>query len=765
MSKKIILLSTAPPMSCGIATFSEHVLQAFNQVWDSDQIKIERVPVADKDNDNEVFNTYELVIEKNKVKSYMSVASTLNKDKDVIAVLLQHEFGIFGGVDGGHICKFVSELQKPLYTTLHTVLEKPTDSQKKVVQTLADSSFKISTMIHSSAKLLSENYGIDNSKIEIIPHGIPYVSFKQTTEPRKQLGLPVSAKIATTFGLLGPGKGIEFAIQAIAANLEKHPNLHYLIIGATHPNVVKSSGEKYRDGLKSLAKELKAENHIHFIDKFVEETELLSWIQAGDLYICPPQNPQQASSGTLAYALGSGRAVVATRFKHAVDVINNDNGALAEISEFKELAEKIDLLLSNPIHLYRMGKNAYYNTRDWLWHNVVIQLGQQFKDQLIKVDTVSNLTSDQIQELFQLSLPSPNLTPLLQRTDEIGLWQFGQHDIDDIIYGYTLDDNARAAIAVNNVTKYFPETLQSFQALSLLEIYINFIINAFDDNYNVHNYYDHSYLPDYDLNSSENLLDARSRGVWAIGEVINNQTLPLSIINSCRKFFNTYLGSEALLPAEPSLRAASFSGLGILGYLQSDHVESKQVAALEKALDNRLRFITKELLKHTNGSDWVWYEPIISYANGIISQFHLQALEYFNNGDKQQSFDDALAALDFLYKNSINNNIPSPVGQDGWLKKDSDKATYDQQPEEPAHLVLACLIAYQVTKKDKWLERANNMQRWFYGNNLQKVEVYNRETGAVYDGLTKTGVNLNQGAESLVIHLIALTKLIASNNY
>lgn len=739
MTQKIYLISTAPPRACGIATFSENIIESFKLVWNSQKISMERIPLY-SENEVHSYEEYQLKIRINNREDYLHVANTINADPQCAGVFIQHEYGIYGGNDGEYIVDLVKHVRKPILTTLHTVLQTPSPNQCKILRDLSVNSNQVSVMIESSKEILVNDYGIVPEKIIILAHGIPHTPFRLVKEPREILGLPRDSLITLTFGLLGPGKGIENAIKSVAANLEKHPELHYLIVGATHPNVVLNSGETYRDGLKQLAQNLGADNNIHFVNKFVEEEELLDWIQASDLYICPPENPQQASSGTLAYALGAGRPVLATNFLHAKDIVTENRGRLVEIGDVDAMKDALNELLGDKRRLYRMGKNAYFETRSWLWTNVLLKIGHTFK----------SFTTDMA---LELQIPDPNLSPLLKRTDQIGMWQFGDLNNDSQIDGYTLDDNARAAIAASKIVSAYPESLLSLQALSLIDRYIKFTLNSFESTKTVHNYFTNTNIPDYDRNSLENLDDARARGIWAVGEIISNETIPSSKKVEVRKLWHQIISDKDFVLPEKSLRASCFTGLGIISVLTSkSYQEDTYTNTLILALNNRLKNVS-DTLRNNSDQEWNWYEPIICYANAVISEFHLRSAKYFNNSDEESL---ALRALRFLNSCSHTDTVATPVGQNGWYPKNGIRADFDQQPEEPAHLTIANCYAYKYTGDKFWQEHALASLTWFYGNNVHKIRVYNHYSGAVYDGLTKLGLNLNEGAESLVMYLIAL---------
>jgi glycosyltransferase involved in cell wall biosynthesis len=729
-SKKswIAFLSTYPPRECGIATFTRDLVEACDDLFlpheETKIIAMQEDAMTGRRYSKKVIGTITHSVQ----AEYRQAARKLNSLAQVKLVCIEHEFGIFGGSYGVFLLDFLDQLTKPVCITLHTVLPAPNDEMKAVVQKLGNRVDMITVMTRLSKEILVAEYSLDESKIRIIPHGIHPAAYSEGQKEKKRLKLSKRV-VLSTFGLLSSGKGIEYALDALAMVVKEHPEVMYLIIGATHPNVQRHEGEKYREFLTEKITALGLQSHVSFYNKYLSTDELLEFLSATDIYLSLSLNPDQAVSGTLSYALGAGRTVISTAFAQAKEDVTNEVGFLVGFKDPKDISQKLLHFLNNKKEITNKGKNAYFRTRRMTWQNVALASMKAY------VSIVPELNR------ADLALPPIKLSHLAHLTDSFGIFQFAALSDPDPAYGYTLDDNARALMAM----AIYHEKHGGTQAAKLLGIYLKAVqYMSKPGEKGFHNYVNFDKTLSVERNKIENLEDANARCYFALCVVQASASLSQSVRDHTQKLLaeNFSFENRAASP-----RALAYYLKGFAELLKSDPANS--------ILKERIKIYANFLVDRFNdvkGADWAWFEDILSYSNGVLPEAMFVAYQVTG---EQVYYDIAKQTLDFLIGFSFRGNVCIPIGQSGWYRKSGERHFYDQQPEEVTALVSALKVAYNTTSDEKYQEKLYQAFSWYLGNNLLGQIVYDQATGGCYDGLGEKEINLNQGAESTVVYLLA----------
>lgn len=721
----VVFFSTFPPRECGIATFTQDLTNAFDsQYYPKEESKI----VAINNNNNKFIYPKKVIdeIDQQKREDYSEVAKRLNALHQVRLVNLQHEFGIFGGEYGNYIIDFLKEIKKPVVVTFHTVLPGPNPILHKTVIELASYVKRIIVMTRTSKEILVRDYAIDSEKIAIIPHGIhpqPYTDHgKSKTALKLKRNLVVS-----TFGLLSRGKGIEYAIDAMPEVVKRFPSVKYLVIGATHPDVLKKEGEAYRNELTERVKNLGLEKNVVFYNQYLSTDELLGFLEATDVYVALPLDPNQAVSGTLSYALGAGRPVVSTSFAQAREDVTPDVGVLVDFRNSDQVRDALITLLDDKKKREEMGKNAYFRTRKMEWRNVVLSYMREY------ISLVHSLG------MSEKNLPKMKIRHIIKLTDNFGMIQFAKLTEPDITYGYTLDDNARAMLAMSIYYSKFKSPI----ALSLVETYLGFIEHCSIEGDGFTNYVagDKSHTPQ---NQKEDLEDANARCFNALSAVASNASLPKEVKERAKSIFKKHIKIK-----DKSIPAKSLA-LYIKAFSRWLTVEKNN-----KEIEDALRGYCDELVerfRRTSAPNWQWFEDTMTYSNGLLPDALFTGYSRFKD---HRYFDVAKAATDFLVSYSFQDEMCVPIGQNGWFRRGGRKQLHDQQPEEVMALILCLKSIHNLTAEEEYHKRMYQAFNWFLGNNTLGQVVYDQSTGGCYDGVGENYVNLNQGAESTLVYFIA----------
>ena len=713
----ILFLSSYPPRKCGIATFTQDLSNAFNKKFNP-AVKTEICAL-----NNRIYNYNNNVIYQinaTDLENYVLLAKKINARNDIKLINIQHEFGLFGGEYGDYLIPFLQALEKPVITTLHSVMSKPSSNLKRVVKAITNKCKAIVVMNKFSQETLERDYKIPQYKINYIPHGIPQVAYEPSKEYKKKLGYEERI-VFSTFGLISKNKGIEYAIRALPKIIREFPNVIYLVIGETHPSVLKEQGEKYRSFLYREIDRLGLKNNVRFFDKYMTLEEIVCFLQATDIYISPCIDKKQSVSGTLSYALGCGRAVVSTATEYARHIINGKNGILVQFKNPEEIAKGVIQLISNERISKDIAAQAYKDTRPMIWPNVAQSYLKLYK-KFTKLEIEEN------------KLPEIKFDHIIKMTDNFGIIQHANYNKPNERFGYSLDDISRALIACAMYYKNNP----SPQLKKMMDIYIKFIKFARRKDGSFANMVSSRKRKDGSFEE-----DAQGRTIWALGYVLAQDYLPKNIKKEAYKLFRS---SVPLLNKIKAPRSIAFAIAGLYYYLKT--IPNNKLKKTFRILSCRL----VKLYKNNACPDWSWFEEYLTYSNSKLSE----ALFYAYDLLKDKNFlRIAESSLKFLESITLDNKFYMPIGQKGWYFKNKQRSYFDQQPEDASSMVQTEVLAYKITKNKDYFKKALKIFHWFLGKNHLGLMVYDETTGGCNDGLGKYELNLNQGAESTISYVMA----------
>ncbi len=741
--KKIAFLGDYFPRKCGIATFTRDLCGAVAGEYPGIDCFV--APVSDRPEGYDYGPEVRFEFSENDLDSYTRTAEYLNFSAADI-VCLQHEYGIFGGPAGSFILALLRDLRIPVVTTLHTVLEKPGIEQRRVLQELALLSSRLVVMSERGRRMLREIYDVPEKKIDLIPHGIPNMPFIDPNYLKDQFQVE-GRQVLLTFGLLSPNKGIEYVLRALPEVVKRFPNLIYIVLGATHPNLVREHGEAYRLGLERLAADLGITRNVSFHNRFVELDELKDFLGVADLYITPYLNPAQITSGTLAYAFGSGKAVISTPYWHAEELLAEGRGVLVPFGDAPAIAREIVALLGDDTRRHAMRKAAYVLGREMIWERAAHLYMESFErarrhptSQPIRRMGLRTL-EDKRQEL-RLELPAFRLDHLVAMSDSTGLLQHAIYSLPDYAHGYCTDDNARALIA----TVLLEELELDLPDLRRLTgTYASFMQYAFDPGTKrFRNFmsYERRWL---EAAGSE---DSQGRALWALGTCVGRSK------RSDLQSWASQLFEQALprILDTTSPRAWAFALLGIHEYFRRLNGD-RLAAQIRDVLTQRLI----GLYEATATDDWCWFEDTVSYDNARLPQVLILGGRW---ADNPKAFEIGLKSLRWLVgvQASAAGHF-RPVGSNGFHMRGGGRALFDQQPVEAQATISACLEAYRSTNDPFWHREARIAFEWFLGRNDLGLSLADPKTGGCCDGLHVDRVNQNRGAESTLAYLLSLSEM------
>lgn len=733
------------PRRCGIATFTTDLVESLSA--EKHIIACNAVAMNDTPRGYDYPGKVSFEINQDNLKDYRTAAEFLNMNQ-VDIVCLQHEFGIFGGQSGDYILTLLQELQMPVVTTLHTVLVEPTKKQKNVMEQLVELSDRLVVMSQSAIHILHTLYDIPKEKIVYIPHGIPDIPFIDPIYYKDKFDL-LGQKVLLTFGLLSENKGIEYVIKGLPRVVEKFPDLTYIVLGATHPDVLESEGEKYRGKLEQLVQKLDLEDHVVFKNQFVPFEELCDYLAATDLYITPYNNEEQITSGTLAYACGTGKAVISTPYWYAKEMLSDDRGRLVPFKDADAMADSIIELFENNTERHQMRKRAYDYNRHATWDEVASQYSEIFHE--INSNQISSpkpKDSDRTNQSIKngRKLPPIKLDHLLALTDDTGILQHAKYTIPDRNHGYCTDDNSRALIFAQQACRTSQiRQADEKQLETLSNRYLSFLSHAFNPNTGrFMNFM--SYSREW-LDSDEGSEDSHGRALWALGATASLSEQSPHVTLASTLFVQGIKAAESF----KAPRAIAFSLIGLDSYLKtfSGDTNARRISTV---LSERLF----DQFTANKSDEWPWIENILTYSNGKLPHALILAGRLHQ---KDEMISMGLRSLSWLFKNQIEDDYLVPVGNHGWYDRQGKKARFDQQPLEAQGLLDACISAFKATGDERWLHRAKTCFNWFLGNNDLNLPLYDDRTGGCRDGLESNKVNENQGAESTLAWLLSLAAM------
>jgi len=680
------------------------------------------------------------------IESYRRAADFLNIN-NVDIVSLQHEYGIFGGKAGSYILTLLRELRMPIVTTLHTVLRDPSPDQRRVLEEIVSLSDRVVVMSERGAEFLQSVYHVSPEKIDLIPHGIPDIPFVDPSFHKDLFGVE-GKTVLLSFGLLSANKGIENVISVLPSILEKHPNVVYIVVGATHPHVIQNEGETYRLSLQWLAHEKGVEANVIFYNRFVSIDELVQFISAADIYITPYLDAAQITSGTLAYTLGAGKAVISTPYWYAEELLADERGVLVPFSDPHALAEQVIDLLDHESKRNAMRKRAYLFGRDMIWSQVAHSYMRSFeraraeRHHFAQAEFAVKTLDKRVGEL-----PPLKLDHLRHITDDTGILQHAIFTIPNYREGYTTDDNARALLV-----SVLLEELGNKEAVELETRYLAFIWYAFNsETKRFRNFMD--YQRNWLEESGSD--DSHGRALWALGMTLGRSNTP-TLHNMAGRVFQQSL--LAILETT-SPRAWAFALIGIHEYLER-FAGDRRASQVQEELAGRLL----SLYKDNRVDGWNWFEDKLTYCNAALSHAMLLCGQSMSNPEMTDVGLESLGWLAKLQHANTEGKHFVPIGSNGFYIRGGERARFDQQPVEAQAMISACLEAHRITGKKSWHIEARSAFEWFLGRNDLHLPVYDPTTGGCRDGLHPDRPNENQGAESTLAFLQSLMELRLAEN-
>jgi glycosyltransferase involved in cell wall biosynthesis len=734
--KRVALAADYLPRQCGIATFTNDLRTALAMAYPQTDF----VVAAVNDNDEGYSYPDEVRFEWSEpdLDSYRRAADFINFSNSD-AVSLQHEFGIYGGQAGSHVLSLVRDLRRPVVTTLHTILTDPAPAQHRVMTELAEESARLVVMSEKGREILGDVYNVPEDKIDLIPHGIHDMPFVDPNFYKDHFGVE-GRPMALTFGLLSRNKGIENVLQAMPAVIDEFPDFVYIVVGATHPAVVRQEGESYRRSLERTARDLDLERNVIFYNRFVELEELKEFIGASDIYITPYLTENQITSGTLAYCFGAGKAVISTPYWHAAELLADERGILVPFEDPAATSDAILALLRDETKRHGMRKQAYLMSRSMVWNEVAQRYMESFEAaKRTRVHAVSHPLEPWTLEERPLELPKIRLDYLKRLTDATGLLQHASYSVARFDEGYATDDNSRALLltVLLDEAGYGDDDVRH-----MASTYAAFLQYAFDERgFRAVLGYDRAWR-------TARSDDAIGRVLRAVGACVGRSTWT-NLQAWAVALFDRSLPS-VLDTSSPRAWASAIIGL-------NDYLTRLGGA---RQVDRVLADLTGRLVKlfHENASDeWHWFEDVVTYDNAVLP--HALIVAGHRSGDTDV-LETGLRSLRWLASvQTADEGRFRPIGTEGFYARGSEPARFDQQPLEAQAMTSACLAAYRITGDNAWFDEAQRAFEWFLGGNDLGAEVYDANSGGCHDGLHEDRINLNQGAESTLAFLQALVEM------
>lgn len=722
LSSEILFITSYPPRECGIATYSQDLINALNDQFENSFVI--KVCALESDAEN---HTYEVkpkyILNTDRPLDFTKKAFQINSNDNIKLVVIQHEFGFFAGKEEEFKLLY-ERIVKPIIFVFHTVLPRPNEVLKANVIDMAVNAASIIVMTSNAAKILINDYNISPDLIKVIPHGTHLVPPLDRAKLKKEYNLS-DRKVLSTFGLLGPSKSIETTLDALPAIVGTHPEILFLVLGKTHPSLVNQEGEKYRTMLEEKVVALKLENNVRFINEYLQLSVLLDYLQLSDIYLFTSKDPNQAVSGTFSYAVSCGCPVISTPIPHAIEVLSENNGIVFDFENSAQLSEAVLSLLYDENLRAEISSNSFHKMASTAWQNSAIAHAILFE----------KLTKNTLNLNYRI--PEINLTHIEKMTTDIGMIQFSKISIPDIHSGYTLDDNARALIAISQ----HYELAQNPSDLILIHTYLQFIKHCLQPDGLFLNYVNEK-REFTKQNYNENLDDSNGRAIWALGYICSlDLILPVNFITEAENLLKIALKHVDKIH---STRAMAFIIKGL------HYQNKKENIYLIEILANRI----VQMYKHEKSADWLWFENYLTYGNSLLPEAMLSAYLSTKNEVYKHI---AKESFDFLLsKIFIDGNI-KVISNKGWLVKDNRVETVigGEQPIDVAYTILALEKFYTEFGNEEFKQKARSAFDWFLGANHLNQIVYNSCTGGCYDGVEEHNINLNQGAESTLSYFMA----------
>lgn len=719
---EILFITSFPPRECGIATYTQDLVSALRKQF-SNTFDCSICALESDNEQHEYAQKPKYILNTDQRNSFAKTAFEINKNKNICAVVIQHEFGFFADKESDFTL-LLNSITKPIILVYHTVLPNPSIALKYKVQQMSTIASSIIVMTNNASQILINSYNILSSKISVIPHGTHLVAPINKHVLKEEYNL-TDRKILSTFGLLSSNKGIEVTLNALPAIINKHPDVLFLILGKTHPSVVKHDGEKYRQMLEDKVTELNISDNVRFVNSYLQLPILLEYLQLTDIYLFTSNDPNQAVSGTFSYAISAGCPIISTPIPHAKELLNHETGLFFDFEDSNQLAIEVIQLLNDQELRDGITLNALHKMAPTAWENSAISHAKLF-ERLYANDSK-----------LQFNVPEINIDHIQLMTTDFGMIQFSKIAHPDSESGYTLDDNARALIAICQKYEITPNSAD----LELIKIYLNFIQFCMQENGKFMNYVDfHKNFSTQ--NDFENLEDSNGRAIWAIGYICSLKgVLPNSIIDQAQSILRKAIPN---LETIHSTRAMAFI---LKGLHYQNSIENLHII---KTFADRL----VQMYRHESKNDWNWFESYMTYGNSLLPEALLCAYLSTNNKTYKTVAKDS---FDFLLSKIFNGDKIQVISNKGWLYNNtvSDIQIGGEQPIDVAYTVIALENFHLVFGDNNYCHKAKLAFNWFLGENHLHQIVYNPCTGGCYDGIEEHNVNLNQGAESTLSYLMA----------
>ena len=721
---EILFVTSYPPRECGIATYSQDLIAALNKKF-SHSLSIKVCALESSDFNYSYPSEVKYILKTSLPDGYATLAAAINKDEQIKIVMIQHEFGFYK-YQKETFQQFLELINKPIALVFHTVLPHPDEQMKANISRIAEICESIVVMTKTSAKVLMNDYGVLKDKISVIAHGTHLVQHTNKKILKMKYDL-VGKKILTTFGLLSAGKSIETTLDALPAIIQKCPEVMFLILGKTHPEVVKEDGEQYREMLEQKVIDLNIKDHVCFINKYLALPKLLDYLQLTDIYLFTTNDPNQAVSGTFVYAMSCACPIISTPIPHALEVLTKDTGIIFDFQNHKQLADAVISLLNNDELCTSISTNTLQKTVSTAWENSAVAHALLFEK--IAKGTIH----------LQYNFPAINLDHIKEMTTNVGMIQFSIVNQPDLSSGYTLDDNARALIAMAMMYKMWGNN----ECVESISNYLNFVQSCQQPNGNFLNYMD-KVKRFTSQNVITNLDDSNGRAIWALGYILSlKNLLPDEIRFKAALLFERSMNH---LRGIHSTRAIAFAIKGLFYYQNS--TPKAETLEMIHILSDRLF----QMYKSESTEKWDWFESYLTYANSILPEAMLYAWLITGNLDYKET---AIKSLQFLLSKTFNNNGIEVISNKKWLQKGEEAEPFGEQPIDVAYTIMTLNAFYKVLKDEEYRAKIITAFDWFLGENRLHQIVYNPSTGGCYDGLEEFNVNLNQGAESTLSYLMA----------
>jgi len=722
---EILVISSYPPRECGIATYSQDLIKALNNKFsNSFSIKVCALEYGKSEFAYPAEVKYTLDTTSH-VLNYMKLVQKINDDNRIQVVVIEHEFGLFNGHESSFL-QLLYEVSKPIVVVFHTVLPNPDERLKTQVKNIVSACKSVVVMTNTSANILTKEYGIAKQKISVIAHGTHLVQHLSEKFLKDKYGLS-GKKVLTTFGLLSSGKSIETTLDAMPAIVKQTPNVMFLIIGKTHPEVVRNDGEVYREMLTRKVKDLGLQNNVKFINKYLDLPELLEYLQLTDIYLFTSNDPNQAVSGTFVYAMSCGCPIISTPIPHAKELLTKDTGILFDFRNSGQLAESVNSLLTDDALRKNITVNTLQKIISTSWENSAVAHAM----------LIQKMAPDKIN--IQFNLPALNMSHLKAMTTDVGLIQFSKINQPDLSSGYTLDDNARALI----VSSMYLKSTGDKTYIKEIRKYLSFVCFCQQAEGHFLNYVDKN-KKFTSQNDDVNLDDSNGRAIWALGYLMSLKSiLPKEMVLEAESTLQRSLNG---MRDVKSTRAMALAIKGIFYYHKT--VKSAENTALVKTFADRM----VQMYKHESSANWQWFEGYLTYANSVLPEAMLYAWLMTNDSTYK---DIAKSSFSFLLGHTFNETGIDVISNRNWMQKGQERGHFGEQPIDVAYTIMTLELFYDVFHDDDYKKKIQIAFDWFLGNNRLKQTVYNPCTGGCFDGMEETHVNLNQGAESTLSYLMA----------